>query len=90
MTDKNNHRRDIDGRVRQADVDDLLEDPQGTDLVREDVRIGGAIADVGPNAGRKAAEIGELIEMNRDDVGRVTGRQTGARGAGNRKRGGRR
>lgn len=71
-------------------MDELLEDPQGTDFVRDDVRLGGAIADIGPDAGRKSAEIGELIEMNREDVGRLTGRRPGGRGPGNRKRGGRR
>ena len=68
--------RDVDGRfrVRQADVEELLEDPRGVDFVRDDVRLGGAIADTGPRAAEPAKHIGELIENNRDDVGRVTGR----------------
>ena len=68
--------RDTDGRfrVRQADVDDLLTDPEGEDFVRDDVRLGGAVADTGPHAADKAREIGELIEGNREDVGRTTGR----------------
>ena len=68
--------RDTDGRfrVRQADVDDLLADPNGVDFVRDDVRLGGAVADTGPHAADKAREIGELIEGNREDVGRATGR----------------
>ena len=43
--------RDTDGRfrVRQADVEDLLASPEGTDFVRDDVRLGGAIADTGPH-----------------------------------------
>jgi len=73
---KTHNGRDVDGRfrVRQADVDDLLEEPNGTDLVRDDVRLGGAVADTGPHAADRAREIGELIENNRDDVGRVTGK----------------
>ena len=68
--------RDTDGRfrVRQADVDDLLADPDGEAFVRDDVRLGGAVADTGPHAADKAREIGELIEGNREDVGRATGR----------------
>jgi hypothetical protein len=68
--------RDVDGRfrVRQADVEDLLEEPSGTDFVRDDVRLGGAVADTGPHAADRAREIGELIETNREDVGRVTGK----------------
>jgi len=68
--------RDTDGRfrVRQADVDDLLADPDGVEFVRDDVRLGGAVADTGPHAADKAREIGELIEGNREDVGRATGR----------------
>jgi hypothetical protein len=72
---KTHNGRDVDGRfrVRQADVDDLLNDPGGVDFVRDDVRLGGAIADTGPHAADKAREIGELIDENRDDVGRATG-----------------
>ena len=73
---KTHNGRDVDGRfrVRQADVDDLLTEPEGTDLVRDDVRLGGAIADTGPHAADKAREIGELIEENREDVDRATGK----------------
>jgi len=72
---KTHNGRDVDGRfrVRQADVDDLLNDPDGTDLVRDDVRLGGAVADTGPHAADKARQIGELIDENREDVGRATG-----------------
>ena len=76
---KTHNGRDVDGRfrVRQADVDDLLTDPNGVEFVRDDVRLGGAVADVGPHAADKAREIGELIETNQEDVGRVTGRTPG-------------
>ena len=73
---KTHNGRDVDGRfrVRQADVDDLLADPNGEDLVRDDVRLGGAVADTGPHAADRAREIGELIANNREDVGRATGK----------------
>ena len=73
--------RDTDGRfrVRQADVEELLEDPRGVDFVRDDVRLGGAVADTGPHAAEPAKHIGELIENNREDVGRVTGRSNQSR-----------
>jgi hypothetical protein len=64
--------RSLDGhfKVRQADVDDLQTDPEGADFIRDDVRLGGAIADTGPDAGRHGAHVGELIEQNRDNVSR--------------------
>jgi hypothetical protein len=88
---KTHNGRDVDGRfrVRQADVDDLLEDPAGPDVVRDDVRLGGAVADVGPQAGLHARHIGELIEENRDDVSKVAKPKAGRSrsGGGRRKRG---
>jgi hypothetical protein len=85
---KTHNGRDVDGRfrVRQADVDDLLEDPEGVDLVRDDVRLGGAVADIGPQAGMHAREISQLIEENREDVSKATGRTSGDRGKRGRKR----
>ena len=73
---KTHNGRDLDGhfRVRQADVDDVLEDPAGADIIRDDVRLGGAVADVGPNAGQHAKEITSMIDGNRDDIGRATGK----------------
>src|SRR5690242_17510026 len=80
--------RDLDGhyRVRQADVDDLLEDPTGTDIVRDDVRLGGAVADTGPQAGMHAKEIADRIGENREDVSRVTGKERGQHGGSGGKR----
>jgi hypothetical protein len=74
--------RDLDGhyRVRQADVDDLLENPDGSEIIRDDVRLGGAVADVGPQAGLHAREVGELISENSEDVARATGRNRNSRG----------
>jgi len=87
---KTHNGRDVDGRfrVRQADVDDLLEDPAGVDAVRDDVRLGGAVADTGPQAGSHARHIGELISENRTDVGRTTGARPtkNQRGRGKRRR----
>lgn len=79
---KTHNGRDIDGnfRVRQIDLEDTLEDPNGVDIVRDDVRLGGAVEDVGINAAQPAQEIGELIAENREDVERATGREERERG----------
>ena len=61
-------------KVKQADVEDLQTNPDGSDFVRDDVRLGGAVADTGPTAGQLGEHIGELVTSNRDDVDRVTGR----------------
>jgi len=60
-------------KVKQADVDDLREDPRGEDYVRDDVRLGGAIADTGPGAGERGERISRLVEDNEDDVARTSG-----------------
>jgi len=62
--------RDGDGnfRVRHVDLDDVRTDPDGEDILRDDVRQGGAIADTGALAGERAAEIGRRIAENREDV----------------------
>ena len=72
---KTHNGRDTSGhfKVKQADVDDLQADPQGEDIIRDDVRLGGAVADTGADAGRRGEQIGELVESNRDDVARATG-----------------
>ena len=66
--------RDLDGhfKVRQADVEDLQTEPKGEDFLRDDVRLGGAVADVGPQAGMRGAHISELVNENREDVKRST------------------
>jgi hypothetical protein len=87
VSDRNKHSgREADGRVRRADVDDMMEDPNGADLIRDDVRLGGAVADSGPHAGEHARHIEEVIEGNREDVGRATGRLVTGRGKRGRKR----
>ena len=72
---KTHNGRDKSGnfKVKQADVDDLRTEPQGEDFVRDDVRLGGAIEDTGPDAGRLGEHIGELVETNRENVERATG-----------------
>jgi hypothetical protein len=55
-------------RVRQVDVDDLQTDPKGADFVRDDVRLGGAVADTGPLAGQRGVRIRKLIEENRENT----------------------
>jgi len=68
--------RDVDGHyeVKQADVDDLESDPNGREFIRDDVRLGGAVADIGAHAGQRAAHIHELVEENRDNVNKLTGK----------------
>ncbi len=55
-------------KVKQVDVEDTLEDPQGVDHVQDDVRLGGAVADTGPDAGRRGERIERLIGENREEV----------------------
>ena len=70
--------RDLSGQseVKRADVDDLRTDPDGTDVIEDDVRLGGAVADTGPAAGQRGEFIGDLIETNRDNVDKATGRRS--------------
>ena len=67
--------RDTSGnfKVKQGDVEDIRTDPDGTDVIRDDVRLGGAVEDTGPTAGQRGEHIGELAESNRDEVARATG-----------------
>jgi hypothetical protein len=69
--------RDIYGRlrVRKADVDDLVADPKGVDHLRDDIRLGGAVEDTGPDAGSRGARITELVQDNRENVKRATKRR---------------
>jgi hypothetical protein len=64
---KTHNGRDLSGhfRVKQADVEDLKTDPDGVEFIKDDVRLGGAVADVGPHAGQRGERIGELIEKDR-------------------------
>jgi hypothetical protein len=73
---KTHNGRDVDGhfKVKQADVEDLETDPNGVDFIRDDVRLGGAVADTGAQAGQRAAQIHELVEENRENVDKLAGR----------------
>lgn len=55
-------------KVRKADVEELLTDPNGTEYLKDDVRLGGAVEDTGLDAGRHGARIQELIEQNEDEL----------------------
>ena len=67
---KTHNGRDRSGhfKVKREDVDDLITEPEGDTFIRDDVRLGGAVEDIGPSAGQHGERIGELIEENRDDV----------------------
>ena len=56
--------RDTSGqhKVRRVDVDDLLADPNGSDYLRDDVRLGGAVEDTGLGAADAAHRIERLID----------------------------
>lgn len=55
-------------KVRQRDVDDLTTDPQGPELLRDDVRLGGAVEDIGAQGGQHGKHIGDLVGDDRAAV----------------------
>lgn len=73
--------RDLDGqyKVKRADVEDLRTDPRGADFMEDDVRLGGAVEDTGVDAGRRAERIADLVNTNRENVNRVSGRDQRSR-----------
>ena len=79
MSDRNkpHNGRDTSGhfKVKQADVDSLSEE-----IIRDDVRLGGAVEDTGPHAGQRGERISDLVESNREEVERST-EGTGDEGA---------
>jgi hypothetical protein len=79
---KTHNGRSLDGhfKVKQADIEDLETDPNGVDFIRDDVRLGGAVADIGAQAGQRAAHIHELVEENRENVNKLTGKGASANG----------
>jgi hypothetical protein len=85
---KTHNGRDVDGnfRVKQADVEDTLEDPAGAEIIRDDVRLGGAVADTGPQAGASGEHVEKLIDLNKYEVDHLVGRdqQRGRRKGGGR------
>ncbi len=78
MSDRNkpHNGRDESGnfKVKREDVEDRLTDPDGADVIRDDVRLGGAVEDTGVEGGVRGAEIGRLVEENREDVERIAER----------------
>jgi hypothetical protein len=74
---KTHNGRDVDGhfKVKQADVEDTLEDPSGVDFIRDDVRLGGAVADTGPQAGTSGEQVERMIDENRYEVDHLVGRE---------------
>ena len=56
--------RDLSGqhKVRRVDLDDLQTDPEGEDHMRDDVRLGGAVEDVGIGAGQHGERIEQLAQ----------------------------
>ena len=66
-------------KVKQDDVEDLRTDPNGEDYLRDDVRLGGAVEDIGAGAGQHGERIGELVERNRENVERAVGRDSSKR-----------
>ena len=79
MSDRNkpHNGRDRSGnfKVKREDVDDLLTEPEGTEIIRDDVRLGGAVEDIGLEGAQRAARIGELVEENRENVQKATGQE---------------
>ena len=73
---KTHNGRDVDGhfKVKQTDVEDTLEDPAGADFIRDDVRLGGAVADTGPQAGAAGEHVEQLIDENKYEVDHLVGR----------------
>lgn len=68
--------RDLDGhfKVKQEDVDDLRTEPNGEDVIRDDVRLGGAVADIGIDAGTRGTHIADLVQENRENVKKLVQR----------------
>ena len=59
-------------RVKHEDVEDLRTEPGGEDIIRDDVRLGGAVADVGVEGAKRAQRIGDLVAENRENVDKAT------------------
>jgi hypothetical protein len=72
---KTHNGRDRSGhyKVKQTDVEELRSEPNGEDFVRDDVRLGGAIADTSIEGARRAQRIERLVEENRAQVDQIAG-----------------
>ena len=73
---KTHNGRDTSGnfKVKRDDVEDLLTEPAGPDLIRDDVRLGGAVEDLGVAGAERGVRIERLVQDNREDVARATGK----------------
>jgi hypothetical protein len=52
-------------RVKRVDVEDLRTEPDGEAIIRDDVRLGGAVEDVGLEGAQRGKRIEELVRDNR-------------------------
>lgn len=71
---KTTHGRDRSGhhKVKLVDVEDLRTEPNGRDFLCDDVKLGGAVGDIGPAAGQRGKRIGDLVSENKREVDRAT------------------
>jgi hypothetical protein len=80
--DRSGHRK-----VRQEDVEDKVADVRGEEFIRDEVRLGGAVEDIGAAGGQAGREIEALVESNREDVAKAVGEPSdGSRGRPKRSR----
>jgi hypothetical protein len=65
--------RDRNGQhhTKIEDFEDKRDDVQGVDLVRDDVRTGGAVIDAGPQSGQRGERIQDLVDENREIVDKM-------------------
>jgi hypothetical protein len=73
---KTHNGRDRSGhfKVKREDVEDRLTEPTGPDVIRDDVRLGGAVEDIGVAGAQRGVRIERLVEDNRKEVARATGK----------------
>ena len=78
MSDRNKPHdgRDSSGnfKVKREDVEDQLTNPDGPEVLRDDVRLGGAVEDIGVEGAERGVRIGRLVENNREDVEKLAER----------------
>jgi hypothetical protein len=55
-------------KVKQVDVEELRAETEGEAHFRDDVRLGGAVEDVGKDAGLRGKKISDLVEENRSQL----------------------
>jgi hypothetical protein len=57
--------------TKLEDFEDKSTDVGGPEFVADDVRTGGAVVDVGPQAGERGDHIQDLVDKNRDCVDKM-------------------